>query len=1138
MVFKARSNRFILSFLACTTVFFSSFLQANEDLEFAEKLLEKGYKTLAAKYFEKALGGKLSSKEKDSIYLELYELLNQIAGGSSDPKKKEALTKKAEGFFGMIDDVNSPRVQLKRVSSSMTTMKQASFKLNHPLEKPTPAEAKQLKSEVSKAFDLVAKVSDKIRLDARAWLTKFDEMEDERERRKLKKELERQSLLEIESSLMFGEACVIYANALGHKDPKVREWLLKMAKNYEEFIANYFGGLQSVMGSVYLGEVFVLLEKFKDDYGEVNGIERGIETFDDAIAGFQEYENDRAIEDFINNWLITANTKKATSLLTVGQTEKSIEAYKQYFEWAAIDRFSPRKEGFHDLHMNNLSQFCKLLLKLYNEGDAKKINLLANHAIAGFNYTKKVDSRWYINFQDIMGKLPTDDPNIVETTDIAFLNAEQLYNKAAGAPAKQQKDLYIQAAMKYKKALNLARLDGPKKLDEIMPEASYRMGVCFSKADNHLLALITFLEAVEKYPSDKYPEETYPEIYRNIRGCAINARASAAARNKISEQHPFDQGLYEKTLKLISMRFPEEGGDPEYFLGDLKRRAGDYVTAKREYSKIPTSSKMYYKAQYYIVDCKYKSMRERVEKQILKGEELKKEKHELIQEYEKIIQLVSGKTDKSKYPDEKVFKYVQDSKDFCKKLSFSRLASLSYEEGDFKTAHSIYAKGLDSAQNNMDRHDALEDMITCSYKLADEESLRSEIAQVEKLKNSSAYPEGVKKKTLNNAYKMLGNLVMQKKMNPMIAKKNTAPENQKKEIEAQLRPVYKELGDIFFAAIKNSVDKDEKFLKNIIELYFVSEMALENVLEAINLYFEWYPKLPELELKFRSMIGKTPEQWDAELGNIGESFNIVAYKKDYSLFLDALFDKVDYSQMRIKDIRKTKKESEDDPRNYNVAEELFNKLKENAIKDAQFKKTGLPKLEPLLQKIKNAQGYYVMLYMQADCYSRLNQYDKATAVYEKLSKYYVEQFDIRIELAKAMFAKGTSESYEQAKDIFLELSAAVAKPGSQNYNPKDFFNLQFWGTRAKLKAMGAKPPQDELIKAWQYFRSAIYQDLGYFAKEENRFDVLKIPAHQRGSHYQMIDELKAWVSENIFPVLKDSGHALASDSWEKILGAE
>jgi tetratricopeptide (TPR) repeat protein len=179
-----------------------------------------------------------------------------------------------------------------------------------------------------------------------------------------------------------------------------------------------------------------------------------------------------------------------------------------------------------------------------------------------------------------------------------------------------------------------------------------------------------------------------------------------------------------------------------------------------------------------------------------------------------------------------------------------------------------------------------------------------------------------------------------------------------------------------------------------------------------------------------------------------------------------------------------------------------------------------------------------MLYMMADCYSRLNQYEKATAVYEKLSKYYVEQFDIRIELAKAMFAKGTVESYKQAKEIFLELSVAVAKPGSQNYKPKDFFNLQFWGTRAKLKAMGAKPPTDEVVTAWQYFRSSIYQDLGYFAKEERRFDVLKIAAMNRGAHHQLIDEIKKWVSENIFPVLKDSGHALASDSWEKILGAE
>ena len=149
-----------------------------------------------------------------------------------------------------------------------------------------------------------------------------------------------------------------------------------------------------------------------------------------------------------------------------------------------------------------------------------------------------------------------------------------------------QKEIYIQAAMKYKKALNLSRLDGQKKLDEIMPEASYKMGVSFSKADNHLLALITFLAAIEKYPSTKFPEEKFPEIYKNIRGCAINARASASARNRMSGQR-FDQGLYEKTLKLIAEMFPEEGGDPEYFLGDLKRRNGQYDDAVQQYAKNP-----------------------------------------------------------------------------------------------------------------------------------------------------------------------------------------------------------------------------------------------------------------------------------------------------------------------------------------------------------------------------------------------------------------------------------------------------------------------------------------------------------------------------------------------------------------------
>ena len=100
-----------------------------------------------------------------------------------------------------------------------------------------------------------------------------------------------------------------------------------------------------------------------------------------------------------------------------------------------------------------------------------------------------------------------------------------------------------------------------------------------------------------------------------------------------------------------------------------------------------------------------------------------------------------------------------------------------------------------------------------------------------------------------------------------------------------------------------------------------------------------------------------------------------------------------------------------------------------------------------------------MLYMQADCYSRLNQYDDASETFKKLSKYYVEQFDIRIELGKTMFAQGTAEGYNKAKDVFTELSLLVAKPGSSTYKPKDYYNLQFWSMRSKLKAMGDKPPE-------------------------------------------------------------------------------
>jgi len=1134
---RSLSSRFILSIcLALLVLFSNAAIWADENLDFAEKLIENGYQSLGAKYYEKALNaGKVPSSKSDEVYLALFKILNQIAASTNDAKAKASLEKRATAYFEKIKDPNNPEVQLERVKSSMGTMKRANFNLGHPIEIPTPAQAKTYKAQVKKAFKLVSEVSDKIRLDSRAWLTNYEENMEEKEQKKNQKEYGRQRQLEINASLMFGEACVIYANALGHKDKEVREWLARMAKNYEEFISNNFGELPSVIGNIYLGEVFILLEKFKDDYGEVNGIERGIETFEDAIAGLAEYENEKRIADFINTWTITAYSKLANSLVTVGQSEKAVEAYVRFFDWSAPDKFSPKSGDLHDLSMNGLSEFCKLLLKLYNAGDKKKVNYLANYALAGFNFTKKTKSKWHNNFADLMGKLPANDPNIVETTDIAFLKAGQLFNKALGSPEKVQKDVYVEAAMKYKKAINLARIDGVKKLDEILPEASYKMGVCFSKADNHLLALITFLAAIEKYPSTKFSESTHPDIYKNIRGCAINARSSAGTRNKISGQR-FDQGLYEKTLSMIAKLFPEEGGDPEYFIGDLKRRSGFYEESQRQYAKIPTSSKMYFKSQYYLVYSQYQLMRERVKKGVLKDDDLKKEKAELIEGFRKVIELCAQVTDKKKIKDEKKYKYIVESKIFATKASFQRLASLSYEEGDFKTAHSIYFDGLKSSKSNIDKHEALQDMITCSFKMADAKSLDAEIKQVEALKVGGTYPEGIKKKTLNNAYKMLGNLVIKQKMNVLIDQKNKASGEAVKEIDEKLKAVYKEVGDIFFAAVKAGVEKDETFLKQVIVYYFTSEMALENVLEAIQLYFEWYPKLPALELKHQEMLGKTPKDWDALLGGVEGSMNIDVVKSTYGKFMDALFDKSDYSSKRIKEIRTLKKEQADVPRNYNTAERILGELEKYTVKDRNFQKVGWPKLVALKEEIKLAKGYYNMLYMQADCYSRLNKYDDASEVYKKLSKYYVEQFDIRIELGKAMFAQGTAEGFGKAKEIFSELTAAVAKPGSSTYKPKDYFNLQFWSMRSKLKALGEKPPAADVIKAWKFFRSYIYMDIGYFAKEDSRFSVLKIPSMQKGSHIILIDQIKEWVAQNIFPVLKEDGGPLASDSWEKILG--
>jgi tetratricopeptide (TPR) repeat protein len=288
------------------------------------------------------------------------------------------------------------------------------------------------------------------------------------------------------------------------------------------------------------------------------------------------------------------------------------------------------------------------------------------------------------------------------------------------------------------------------------------------------------------------------------------------------------------------------------------------------------------------------------------------------------------------------------------------------------------------------------------------------------------------------------------------------------------------------------------------------------------------------------MLGKGLEAWDEKLGGHLNSINLTTVKSTYKTLLDQLFDKNDYSEMGLSQVRRTKKESGDEPRSYQAALKTIEELEGMANKDVKFKKSVLPSIVALKDSVSKANTYFAMRLQQAECLSLLKKYKEASSVFIALSKYFVEYPQIRIELAKAKVAQETKEGYLKAEKLFKDLLSVVPGPSVSSYEPMEFFSLQWWYTRTRLalsEEKGAKSTES-VIEAWKYLRSMVYQDLGYIGKSERRFTQLRIAGTQKVNHEDMIDQFKTWVEQEIFPVLEKSNSPLKKDSWTSILGGE
>jgi hypothetical protein len=1107
-------------------------------LEFARALDAKGYSLLSIKYFEEALAeNAIAEKDKDDLYLDLYKSYSQISSMQTGALAAES-AQKAESYFSKIKDGTRPEVQLEKVNADSKALTQ----IDNTWRSADPKELDAIKKRTKELFLRVAGVTDTIRKAARKWLDEYDNL-DEKEQRSLARQVPKQSGLEINASLKFGEACVIYASVVGHKDPEVRKWLENMAKSYNDFIANNYGSFASIVGSVYLGQVKILLESYQDVYGaKKDGVEDGAAHFRDAVAGLEEFSGQKNLEAYVKNWMLQSYLKQSQALSIIGREKNSIEVLKKLFDWKPLQEATPKlDEGFHDQMMSALQTLCQKLKKAYDSGDKKAVNDLMDYTLKGFNFTKKVDSRWSQNFKVLLGGLPTDDPAIVETLDIAYMKADKLYSHAVRAPEAEQKKAFYDVAMKYKKVVEMCISEGKTRMDEMFPLAAERLGASYMKIDNNLLALGIFLKAVDLYPSSKYNEAQFPEIYRSIRRCAISAKSAAIRRYLLAGKRPFDQGLYEQTLTLISEQFPEEGGDPEYFLGVLRKAAGDYQGAYDLLSKLGPDSKMYYKAQLFMVDCELQKVTDGEANGSLKDDALRQGKKDVIGKYEQVAKLAMAELKKPAGMTPENFKYMMDSKVDSLGKAYEKMGYLYYQLEDFSKSYKCQAEMLSKAVNEDQRFASLKFMILSGYNLGDMDVLSKDIALYEKLKPNDDLSQATLDDFRAKAYQYKANLVIKQKLNPLSTKMEGLKGEALKALKVELNQAYVETADLLYQSLLISEERNEDLLKSVIAYYYTSPEAREKALVAMNLYFKWYPNKPMLDDWYKKGLGQSTEAWDDKLGGLlkNKAINLPVVEKTYLEFLDLLFDRSDYSQMRLAEVRKKKKDNNDEPRNYQLALGVFDKLEGMTKRDLNFAKLGWPVIAKLKSSLVEANGYYGMRYQQAQCLSLLKKYSEASEVYKELSHYYVEYPEIRIELAKAEFAQNTLESYQRAEVLFADLLNVVPGPNASGYDPKEFFSLQWWNTRTKLAiAGGQKAPAEKVVEAWKFLRSMVYQDLGYMAKESQRFNQLKITGPAIVVQEGLIDDFKAWVEENIFPVVKISGGPLAGDSWKSILGEE
>lgn len=1158
---RPHCGRFVVFFLSSLGVLCGA---ENDDLDFAEKLQEKGFLTLAARQYAKLdQEGKIPKKERDRIYRSLFKLYNDMSGRTRDVDEQRRYKEEGKKYFDKIENKNDDALRLELLEANRQVLKTIAFQK----EEAKNDEAAQLVEKGRKTFQEMITVVDRIRDEMKKKMDDYDQ-KDEADQKKMEKEKREWEQLDINVNLLFGEAVVLYANIVGRSDSDARKWLLKMAETYEDFVSRYYETAYAILGNLYLGEANILLGNYVTPWKENReGYKLGILQFNEAILslknmdGFQEWRDAKLLEAYI---------KLTGALELVEQREEAIKAIDEMMKWRNPAKVSPTKDS--DLHvrlMYMLEKKCKLLKALHEKtGKAQYNSQLAATAIEAKALCEKLNSPWKANFIKILSEIKIT--GLAKSADLCFLKAEDAYkawHKATEVKELQDEDedkdeaeikkklllnnAYPQMAEAvefYRETVGLAQKEGKEKAETFIPMALYKMGTCFYTTNNYPMALACLLRAVEMFPSDKYPAKDAPDIHRKIGNCAKMARECAKLMYKDYGRGRFEESLYDKTLEIIEKYFPEEGGDPSFYRAELRMINEKWEEAVALYEKIGKDSSLYKMAQYQVTDCLYQAIkkREAEKKPDSASKDFRQPREELIARLQKVVDTCRNRLEKPKDMDETRYEILEGNRKKALTKTLKRMALVYRDLGQTEKARASFDTLLSLSQDDVEgQRQALTSIIFLDYKTKDLDNLKKDLARVEKIpEDPENWPASKRKADLGNFYTMVANLLMSAKISPLEAeirklRKEKADEKLIAKKEKDHAELCVERAGWYARILDVTGERNGELLKNIIGILYQYDPDVSNTIKYLELFFQWNPEKPALDTLYPDMMGKKPEDWDRQIGPFLDKLTV--FQKNYTSFLDALFDSKDFSKISIKELRELLKDknAQDRPRNYATAIRIFEAMENDIKKDRNFEKQVYPELLKKMEDVRQADYFYTAKYILAKCYRRQNKHKEAAELYAELLKYFIEYPDIRIQRARAALDSGTPEGIKAAAEDFTTLlnMKFVPEPTSNNFKPIDYYSLWFGYTMARIAQLGDKPDCDQAISVWKTLRQAICSDLGYFSKNGERWRRIGIDFAERAEHDAFIAEVRSYFEKTILPLIKKSpkDDPVKNETWDGLM---